>query len=642
MLSSLSLLAAGLLAVAPSTLDVKSAAWASSSNFVYEVKHMPDLDQRRMAGSGILGLAGDGSMYCVPTSTLNLMIYAANHGYSFLPPGNGYWALPGFYNPGSLNLAVMGALMNTSASNGTNGNGWFNGAKTWVAPYGLFTVNHYYAGGNWAPKVSNLGQSAIGGSIVAFAYGRYEKVGEIGGIPILDRDGGHAVTLVKAAAAGNSLVLQVRDPADDPDSGSNPNYKLSQSAFTTRSYNVANQMVVVGSFPSGLRLMTSLNYDAAKEKNAYVDSYLTIRPKFGLTFINTGPDVILKLVLPNKSFKPIGQLDSDLLEVFLPQGNQIVAAALNTDQSSAWVLTQNPTTGKVMLNLTDLLSKETQPLTEIPDAKQVCVGRDRSVYILTDDKIICFDPDRIEFGTAASSSPGMYLNKMLYNDETDQLFVLAANEKKVLCFDKGLQNDPMQMSFPEGFEMDGQIAMAIPPCANPKLWITAEYSPGILQLPLGSPTGNADEKPVIVKLPGVDMPSSLQFDDACNLFVVNMGRILEFKENEDGNWVQIQDSPWKNYTTGGSFEITRSRTNYDPAQHSGPAWDNIEPDTVEKGRLLGDCAADLNKDGVIDETDGTLLKAKFGTSDPDADLNQDGKVDEADLQILRSNMGVCH
>ena len=67
--------------------DVITSYWHSATNFGYEISNMPDLDQRRTPASGIIGLPGGGNMYCVPTSAMNMVLYAANHGFPEINPG---------------------------------------------------------------------------------------------------------------------------------------------------------------------------------------------------------------------------------------------------------------------------------------------------------------------------------------------------------------------------------------------------------------------------------------------------------------------------------------------------------------------------------------------------------------------------
>src|SRR5262245_43050088 len=192
--------------------DVISAAYANDQSFVYEIIHMPDLDQRRMSAPGVLGLPGDGNMYCAPTATMNLMAYVANHGYSSQAPGAAYWQSQSKYNDAGWAIFAMGTLMGTSATDGTGG-GFDDGATAWVNP-ALFNVSSYHASGFYSPTIVNMTQSAMGGNIVAFAYGRYDYLGDIepGAPHVGERTGGHVVTLSKAVRGGDDLIIAVRDP----------------------------------------------------------------------------------------------------------------------------------------------------------------------------------------------------------------------------------------------------------------------------------------------------------------------------------------------------------------------------------------------------------------------------------------------
>ncbi|MGB2984471.1 MAG: hypothetical protein WBE26_01200, partial [Phycisphaerae bacterium] len=62
----------GACVTAPAWGDVVYTWWMDSHNFDYEIKHMPDLDQKRMPAGGFWGLPNEGKQYCVPTSTMNM------------------------------------------------------------------------------------------------------------------------------------------------------------------------------------------------------------------------------------------------------------------------------------------------------------------------------------------------------------------------------------------------------------------------------------------------------------------------------------------------------------------------------------------------------------------------------------------
>ena len=66
-----------------------------------------------------LGLPGNGSMWCVPTSTMNWLAYIAAHGFGSVPPGIADWEGDPLdfttYNLMAEHLGTLGALMLTDA-----------------------------------------------------------------------------------------------------------------------------------------------------------------------------------------------------------------------------------------------------------------------------------------------------------------------------------------------------------------------------------------------------------------------------------------------------------------------------------------------------------------------------------------------
>ena len=102
--------------VAEGRADVE-AAYYNSSLYYFDVTDVPDLDQCRA------GLPGNGSQYCVPTSSMNWMAYFANHGLDSMAPGPGQWMNPARYDEMTNNIALMGQYMSTDPNDGTTGGG---------------------------------------------------------------------------------------------------------------------------------------------------------------------------------------------------------------------------------------------------------------------------------------------------------------------------------------------------------------------------------------------------------------------------------------------------------------------------------------------------------------------------------------
>src|SRR5690606_9340686 len=74
----------------------------------YRIDHMPDLDQKRS------GLDGNGGYHCVPTATMNILAYAANHGFPDVDPGPKYWQAQENHEEGTVWIWGMGIVMQTS------------------------------------------------------------------------------------------------------------------------------------------------------------------------------------------------------------------------------------------------------------------------------------------------------------------------------------------------------------------------------------------------------------------------------------------------------------------------------------------------------------------------------------------------
>jgi hypothetical protein len=286
----------------------------------YRLNHMPDFDQRRIAASGIIGLPGDGGMYCAPTAAMNMMAYAANHGYPNFPPGEALWQLQANYNASGLAVFNMGALMSTHPQNGTNGSGSNNGYNAWISQQPQLMHLAFYASNFDAPTFDEIAELAqVTGGIMAFCYGRYEVdiVQQSGSlIAVGDRTGGHCVTFTQAHRDGSVRTIGYRDPADDS------NNLTSQSVFVDRIANVRNHSIVTS---NGLKTMSSLDYSVGDDLIRLIDSVHLVMPLFGLSFTpNTAVLVMPHLFLgfQGPSVKhvpfPIGQLVID--QVPDPQG----------------------------------------------------------------------------------------------------------------------------------------------------------------------------------------------------------------------------------------------------------------------------------------------------------------------------------
>ncbi|MEM9560391.1 MAG: GC-type dockerin domain-anchored protein, partial [Planctomycetota bacterium] len=85
----------------------------------------------------------------------------------------------------------------------------------------------------------------------------------------------------------------------------------------------------------------------------------------------------------------------------------------------------------------------------------------------------------------------------------------------------------------------------------------------------------------------------------------------------------------------GFFNIGKSRTNFDPVRHSGPAWRNLDAAELAQEVVMAteaDCRVDLARPfEVLDIFDVIEFLSRFEGGDFFADYNLDGLLDIFDV-----------
>jgi hypothetical protein len=140
--------------------------YVDDNEFELIIRHMPDLDQNRA------GLGNDGPCHCVPTSTMNVLIYIANHGFPAVDPGPGFWDNPALYDLATAFIEVLSsaAFMITSFGEppedntcGSSSDGGYGGLKKWVEPHGNFVVGDQASGFVYTPNFTFIAKNMMAG-----------------------------------------------------------------------------------------------------------------------------------------------------------------------------------------------------------------------------------------------------------------------------------------------------------------------------------------------------------------------------------------------------------------------------------------------------------------------------------------------
>jgi len=619
--------AAATVLAATGAADVTKATYVNSNNFEYRILHMPDLDQRRSA------LPNNGSMYCVPAAAINLMAYASNHGFN-IAPGGGNWQSNAKYNQATNAISVMGAFMGTSASGGTGGAGANNGYNFWILQNGLLSYNGYSRSSSYTPTVPKMAKLGTQGWIISFTYGRYDVIGSVGGVPRLDRDGGHAVTLAGAFATPTFRLLRYRDPATDSAN------LTTQSSFSDRFTNFENILVAFST--TDIRVMSAIDYPSDDGRIRLVDSYRCIRPKFGISFFNTGDALAggsLKLLDPT----PLeGSVNLQMPSIPISPFVNLLDIAMHPDQTEALIITKSVFVGvPSTLRLLDLFEGTSVQLPSDPgNMKRLCVGRKGDIFAFDEGgKLYRLDANTGGILNAISNNPTP--SALAPDDTTDSMWLLSVPQRRLVRYSETLgQLNSWILPTPVPMTGDGSVAVD-PKNGRPYFCTDASDSIfGVQQLPSGAIDVET------ISFPQISNPKSIRFGPSGEMMVVGDGSVRVLREvvTVGGGtvWQLDPSDPFYGMAAGSPIVISGSRNNHDPAEHETPGWSDIPVEQLaDIGIEVEDCVGDLNDDGVVNGGDLSIVLGNWNTDATLADLNFDGTVNGQDLAIVLGNWGNC-
>lgn len=551
--------------------DVVTSYYHASDNFGFEMIHMPDIDQRRVQQNGSIGLPDGGNAYCVPTASINMVLYAANHGFPGLGLGPGNYQSQANYNAVSNELNQLGMTMGTTPTGGTNADGWVAGLQA-EFPAGQFVVSNYFVSGNYAPSLREMTQAAQGGSLVSFGFGRYDVLAEISGAEIIDRDGGHAITFTKSVRSGSLRVVWVRDPASP-----NDGVTTTQSQFKNDLMVVTPRTVFAfGNFLT----MSALNYNPNANRHAFIDQYVAIRPVGSYGWQNFHDQVTVQFAEPFSIKDPT---QSNLQE-FEIDGN-FVDMVIEPSHAGFVAVTDDPLP---MLQFIDLGTQEVSHEIPAPQGTEAMVfGRHRDLYLVSDDEIYCLDvtkPDPILATSALPWDP----DAMTYNDATDEVAVISFEASQLALYEKDLGGTPTILPLTGLPSLGGsEGSLAVSP-VNGAYWFTASGDDAAYSIVTG-PQG----APQVTRWVGSELvnPMAVNINDAGQLFFSvettdAMGNTdyelvaMEPDGSVIGQFFVLQASAtndFAEFNLGPKTGMLCSRTNYEPDVHVGPTWSHLPP-----------------------------------------------------------------
>ena len=538
--------------------------WLDPLNYWLYVSNMPDIDQRRTSGQGIDGLGNDGNMYCVPTSCMNLLNYAALHGFKQLPPGPySYQVSPPFilYNFMTNDLAALGTWLGTDPINGTGAAQ--PGLQAWLESVqpGVFAVSEDWAHDNYSLVISQIAPMVLQGSLANLIIGWYQWNPSFA---MYERKGGHEVTLVGAASP--SLIgnpeenISIHDPAN----AEYPDDRLAQSLYHTETYDLKDAVNFSfgwvdgdGDPHPGIRTQQQIvSYDPG-----YLDGYLAITPKWAFTSTDIHLVAYRPWILADVTTPKFQQYHASV-------AGKILGLAINPTRVTHPYIVEG---SNIVWMLNTLTGKSTR-LAAVSNPQQIVLGgRELNLYVLTDKLLLCLDRAGV-LHKRTEIPAGM--SAIAYDSRNNQIVGISAQTRRLYFFgadDLRMRTNLLLEDVPPGpcrdclsvNPTDGTVSLHFD--GKSDVWQFALNSAGVMTK-------------MRIHLIGGELHHSegLHVDERGLMYTSVRGKIKVF----DSEGHHLSRSRFDGLRAGRHFEIVRPFTNFDPKTMNGPAFYNVLPNRL--------------------------------------------------------------
>lgn len=616
--------------------------------YTWRIPGVPDFDQQRGAIFDVPGLPNFGNMYCFPTAATNWMNYIASRGYPNVEPGPGWHgnASGPVYNEMTNAIADMGDRMSTDAVSGTGITGILQGVQgTLFDAYpGDFTVQYWSCGRGKCPTYTGITVNMIQGAVIILTIGWYAADTENPGN--FNRTGGHAVSLSGADDYFlSSRAWRFTDPGFDSE---NPDQPFNQSPYFTHSTPVEMQNWTFNGTTNATlpRLMAYTS--------AFVDGYTVITPKFGWA---PRPDLMgvdqlsapINPTHPNPGPRPITSFNS-------PDSTPIDEVLLHPQLDRVLVKTRGNASSGHPGGLNAVFADgSVRFVRSSANAQAMVFSRNLELFVLEPNSLVRYrEDDAGSWIEMSRRSFAQGFDALEYDDSTDEVLAISAARGVMTRFDQDLIALPVDELLPTGLGLVGPLSFDLDPRRGE--YVLADAGTGALHhIAIDTPAGARSREHILLARQvfaelqqtsgGGGGAGKVSFQDlhlTTSVLVPAGGIIREYTRTATG-WQPTTNSRFAGLASGPGLTLSESRTNFDPALHTGPGWQNVFP--VEFAPTVEECPADLNQNGVVDFADVTIILANFNKAsllgDPgDADLDSD--CDFSDITKVLSEFGrIC-
>ena len=618
-------------------------------DYSYEVTGMPDFDQKRVPIFSIPGCSNGGSLYCGPTSVMNIMGFISTHGWSHISPGDSPWedftTADGFWSNTDReryahitneieSLAID--FMGMDPESGTGAEKLRNGAIAWLDHYEETWLDHFdidtwgLNGDEWTdsgediPQPAEIAYLANDGALIIMRYGRYfwQRDGDL--VELLERDGGHIVA-VQAMDDGESHPRVVYRNSSTGSTES----PFAQDKFRRSDRRAVKTWITNGGDAGAFRHavmragMTSDDFDPEETKLPLIDDYMLVKPKYGFSLVPDGN--MLDITLPG-----FGDGDGYTYDFITPpDGGPAVDARLSPTGLWRAVLVGGSTPG---LHVMHRPSGAVTRIADTADPRALVFAPDRHLYTADYDAAVgattlrVYEHRGVEHVDSwrennAASLPGIDIAAMTYDGRAHDLLVIPEATYEVRRFPRLLAGTSTSEPLPSSLPLVGSVYADLSP-ADGTLWLSVPNADLLAQLAL------VNGEWVEVRSHYGHGIEGISIDTKGDVFASVGGVVRQFRPDATGGLYEPGTSPFNGQPCGDTFQISRSSSNVNNALYDLPGSHDLDADDVETDPV---CRADYNDDGTVNTQDFLAYLNAWAAGNLAADWDLNGVINTVDL-----------
>ncbi|MBS0198410.1 MAG: hypothetical protein JSR77_16795 [Planctomycetes bacterium] len=591
---------------------------------------LPDFDQRRGPGLDLqnnyhLGLIGNGSSHCAPTSAMNMLGFIANNGYPQVMDGPRDWSSQQNYWFATDALRNLGNAMGTTVDGGTGFSGWKNAMQDWleqVAPEQFSVGIQAYDGNSNPISPQAIAFKMQNGSLVSICYGRYAPDPSI---PFVrERVGGHCCTVRHVYNGCNTVPeMGLRNPDN-------------QSSLVTQSFSdlsVSDCTPTSGGFqPSDTSNSTYIwtkvyrftDFSPTSSTYRMLDGACWVTPNFGLDVeVQLDADAGINVMHPVRLTDGINPTHTHTL----PGVGTVNGLKISPDHTTAFIRAQGTRTAPPSVWAMNIVDGSAERILMTTSGEgPMTTSRFGDLYVADGTALIRVKPDR------DAPNPGCTLPlpplDIAYDDSSDRVVVcgqITGGGVQLGFVNRDVANPNTHFHpLPGGLNISGRPHVVVDPVGG--VWLSSEGSTSVYRLEFeitatGGGTWQTREHILLARQVGTVQPTS-----GGSLLYTSGGVARQLSRNAAGGWSETSTSPFAGHPASPLFQMSLGRYGNDDsiATHITPS---------DESELPGqrDCQADFNRDGGVDGADVDAFFASWSAGDDEADVNADGGVDGADV-----------